>query len=259
MMRQSTKNLVGDILRQILNLTAILAAFGINVLANIAPFNGLTIGEISNTFFREVLITPANYAFAIWGVIYLGLIAFGVYQVLPAQRQNLSLRRMGYLLVLASLAQIVWVFFFQYRLFTLSLVAMVAILLPLIGIYLRLGIGYERVSKREKWFVHIPLSIYLAWISVATIVNVALTLYNLGWSGWGISAEVWTAIALITGAAIAAIVSLQRADVAFVLVIVWAFVAIAVRQANILMIAATAGGLAIALVLLLLLGLLRRP
>jgi hypothetical protein len=258
-MRQSTKNLVGDILRQILNLTAILAAFGINVLANIAPFNGLTIGEISNTFFREVLITPANYAFAIWGVIYLGLIAFGVYQVLPAQRQNLSLRRMGYLLVLASLAQIVWVFFFQYRLFTLSLVAMVAILLPLIEIYLRLGIGYERVSKREKWFVHIPLSIYLAWISVATIVNVALTLYNLGWSGWGISAEVWTAIALITGAAIAAIVSLQRADVAFVLVIVWAFVAIAVRQANILMIAATAGGLAIALVLLLLLGLLRRP
>ncbi len=259
MMRQSTKNLVGDILRQILNLTAILAAFGINVLANIAPFNGLTIGEISNTFFTEVLITPANYAFAIWGVIYLGLIAFGVYQVLPAQRQNLSLRRMGYLLVLASLAQIVWVFFFQYRLFTLSLVAMVAILLPLIEIYLRLGIGYERVSKREKWFVHIPLSIYLAWISVATIVNVALTLYNLGWSGWGISAEVWTAIALITGAAIAAIVSLQRADVAFVLVIVWAFVAIAVRQANILMIAATAGGLAIALVLLLLLGLLRRP
>jgi hypothetical protein len=258
-MRQSTKNLVGDILRQILNLTAILAAFGINVLANIAPFNGLTIGEISNTFFTEVLITPANYAFAIWGVIYLGLIAFGVYQVLPAQRQNLSLRRMGYLLVLASLAQIVWVFFFQYRLFTLSLVAMVAILLPLIEIYLRLGIGYERVSKREKWFVHIPLSIYLAWISVATIVNVALTLYNLGWSGWGISAEVWTAIALITGAAIAAIVSLQRADVAFVLVIVWAFVAIAVRQANILMIAATAGGLAIALVLLLLLGLLRRP
>ncbi len=258
-MRQSTKNLDRDILRQILNLTAILAAFGINVLANVAPFNGLTIGEISNTFFTEVLITPANYAFAIWGVIYLGLIAFGVYQVLPAQRQNLSLRRMGYLLVLASLAQIVWVFFFQYRLFTLSLVAMVAILLPLIEIYLRLGIGYERVSKREKWFVHIPLSIYLAWISVATIVNVALTLYNLGWSGWGISAEVWTAIALIAGAAIAAIVSLQRADVAFVLVIVWAFVAIAVRQANILMIAATAGGLAIALVLLLLLGLLRRP
>jgi hypothetical protein len=257
-MKQSTNYLDGDVIRQVLNLTAILAAFGINVLANVAPFNGLTIGEISNTLFRDVLITPANYAFAIWGVIYLGLIAFGVYQVRPEQRQNPSLRRMGYLLMLASLAQIAWVFFFQYRLFTLSLVAMLAILLPLIGSYLGLGIGYERVSRVEKWFVHIPLSIYLAWISVATIVNVALTLYNLGWNGWGISAEVWSAIALIAGAAIAATVGIQRADVAFVLVIVWAFVAIAVRQANIPLIAVTAGGLAIALILLLLFNVLRR-
>ncbi len=256
-MRQSTKYFDRDILRQALNLVAILAAFGINVLANVAPINGLTIGDISNTFFREVLITPANYAFAIWGVIYLGLIAFGVYQVLPAQRQNTSLRRMGYLLVLACLAQIAWVFFFQYRLFTLSLVAMLAILLPLIGVYLQLGIGSERVSRQEKWLIHIPLSIYLAWISVATIVNVALTLYNLRWNGWGISPEVWTVIGLIAGAAIAAIVSIRHANIAFVLVIAWAFVAIAVRQANILLIAATAGGLAIALIVLLIVNVLR--
>lgn len=247
-----------DLLRQLLNLSAILAAFGINVLANVAPFNGLTIGEISNTLFREVLITPANYAFAIWGVIYLGLITFGVYQILPAQRQNRALHRMGYLLVLASLAQIAWVFLFQYRQFALSLVAMLGILLPLIGVYLRLGIGCERVSRQQKWFVHTPLSIYLGWISVATIVNVAIALYDLDWNGWGIGSPLWTAIALVAGAAIAAVVSLQRADMAFVLVIVWAFVAIAVRQANIPLIAVTAGGLAIALVLLLVFGVLRR-
>lgn len=256
-MKQSTKFFDGDILRQVLNLTAILAAFGINVLANVAPVNGLSIGEISNTVFRNVLITPANYAFAIWGLIYLGLITLGVYQVLPAQRQNPALRQMGYLLVLASLAQIVWVFFFQYRIFTLSLVAMLAILLPLMAIYVRLEIGLRRASRAENWFVRIPLSIYLAWISVATIVNVATTLYSLGWSGWSISPEVWTAIALITGAVIAATISIQRVDVAFVLVIVWAFVAIAVRQASIPVIAATAGGLAIALIVLLVLGVLR--
>src|SRR4028119_71946 len=257
-MKQSTKSLDGDLLRQVLNLTAILAAFRTNVWANLAPPNGLTIGQISNTFFQEVLITPASYAFAIWGLIYLGLITFGVYQVLPAQRHNPSLRRMGYLLVLASLAQIAWVFLFQYQLFTLSLVAMLGILLPLIGVYLRLGIGNQRVSRKDRWFVHIPLSIYLAWISVATIVNVALTLYNLGYRGWGISPQVWTTLALIAGAAIAATVSIQRTDVAFVLVIVWAFVAIAVRQANIPLIAATAGGLAIALVGLLVFSILRR-
>lgn len=257
-MRQSTTSLNQDILRQFLTLIAILAAFGTNVLANVAPFNGLTIGEISNTFFKKVLITPANYAFAIWGLIYLGLIALGVYQVLPAQRQNPSLRRMGYFLVLASLAQIAWVFFFQYQLFTLSLVAMLGILLPLIGAYQRLGAGRDRISRIHKWLVSIPLSIYLGWISVATIVNVALVLYNLGWQGWGISPEVWTAIALVAGAAIAATVSIHRADIAFVLVIVWAFIAIAVRQANIPLIAITAVGLAIALVFSLVVSVLRQ-
>lgn len=257
-MKQSTNSLNQDILRQFLNLSAILAGFGINVLANVAPINGLSIGAISNTFFKEVLITPANYAFAIWGVIYLGLITFGVYQALPAQQQNPNLRRMGFLLVVASLAQIAWVFLFQYRLFALSLVAMIGILLPLIGVYLRLEIGKRRVSSKEKWFVHIPLSIYLAWISVATIVNVALTLYSLAWSGWGISPQVWSASALIAGAAIAATVSIMRSDIAFTLVIVWAFVAIAVRQAAQPLIAIAAGGLAIALIVLLLFSVIRR-
>jgi hypothetical protein len=247
-----------DILRAFLNLLAILAAFGINILANIAPFNGQTIGEISNTVFREVLITPANYAFAIWGLIYLGLISLGIYQVLPRPRQNANLRRIGYLLILASLAQIFWIFLFQYRLFTLSLLAMLGILLPLIVIYLRLEIGLRRVSKREKWLIQVPLSIYLAWISVATIVNVATTLYALGWDGWGINPEVWSAIALFAGAAIGAIVGIQRADLAFVLVIVWALVAIAVRRANIPLVAITSSGLAIVLILLITFKLLRR-
>jgi hypothetical protein len=247
-----------DIQRQFLNLLAILAAFGINILANIAPFNGQTIGEISNTVFRGVLITPANYAFVIWGLIYLGLISLGVYQVLPRQRQNVNLRRIGYLLVLASLAQIFWVFFFQYQLFTLSLFAMLGILLPLIVIYLRLEIGLRRVSRREKWLIQIPLSIYLAWISVATIVNVATTLYALGWNGWGINPEVWSAMALFAGAAIGGIVGIQRRDLAFVLVIVWALIAIAVRQASIPLITITAGGLASALILLITFNLLRR-
>lgn len=257
-MKQSTTSLDRDKLRQFLNLAAILAAFGMNVWANVAPLNGLTIGAISNTFFREVLIVPANYAFAIWGLIYLGLLSFGVYQVLPAQAQNPSLRRMGYLLVVACLAQIAWVFVFQYQWFTLSVLAMLGILLPLIGVYQRLGIGTNRVSRLEKWLVHIPLSIYLAWISVATIVNVASTLYSLGWNGWGIDSQLWTAIALIAGGAIAAIVTIGHRDIAFVLVFVWAFVAIAVRQGNILLITTTAGGLAIALILLLVFSLLRR-
>ena len=236
-----------DTLRQGINLGAILAALGINIYTNVNPPNGITIGDISNTLFRDVLITPANYAFAIWGLIYLGLVSFGIYQGLPNQRQNTHLRRIGYLIAIASLSQIAWVFLFQYKFFLLSVVAMLLILLPLMAIYLRLGIGKERVSRNEKWLVHIPISIYFAWISVATIVNVATALYSVNWNGWGISPQVWTVIMLVVASAIAATIIQQRRDVAFPLVFVWAFVAIAIRQFNIPLIAVTASGLAFAL------------
>lgn len=258
-MRQSTKYLNQDFLRQVFTLGAIFAAFAVNVLANVTPINDLTIGEISNTLFGDVLITPANYAFAIWGLIYLGLIALGVYQGLPSQRHNHSFRQIGYFLVVASVAQISWVCLFQYRQFTLSLVAMLAILLSLIGSYWRLGVGKRWIAWREKWFVHIPLSIYLAWISVATIVNAAVTLHHVGWSGWGLGSEAWTAIALVVGAAITAIVIVQKGDIAYTFVIVWAFVAIAVRQADKPPIVLTAVGLAFALVVLLYWSVLRPP
>jgi len=252
------KSLDHTVLRQWANLIAIIAAFGINVFANIAPVNGLSIGDISNRFFSEVQIIPANYAFAIWGLIYLGLISFGIYQVLPAQRDNPHLRQIGYFLVVASLAQIVWIFLFEYQRFVLSLVAMLVILLPLIAIYWRLRIGEQRVSRQEKWLVHIPLSIYLAWISVATIVNVAIAFYSLGWRGEPLSPEIWTVIMILVGGGIAATIARKRVDIAFPLVIIWAFIAIAVRQANQPLIAMTAGGVALGLGLFLLLGWLRR-
>ncbi|MBW4492225.1 MAG: tryptophan-rich sensory protein [Oscillatoria princeps RMCB-10] len=254
-MKQSSQLLNSDTLRSFANLMAILAAFGVNVLANIAPINGLSIGAISNQFFSEVLIIPANYTFAIWGLIYLGLIAFGIYQVLPAQRQNPLLRRTGYLLVVASLSQIVWVLLFQYRLFPLSVVAMLGILLPLIALYLRLGIAPQRVSRAEKWFVRVPLSIYLAWICVATIVNVAIALYSLGWNGWGAGAPIWTVLVMAVGAAIAANIALGRADIAYALVTVWAYVGIAVRQASQPLILGAALSLALAVLLALFRGL----
>ena len=241
-----------DTLRQILTLAAILAAIVVNTITNLAPPSGQNVGEIANTVLSGVLITPANYAFAIWGVIYLGLICLAVYQALPAQKRNSHLRKLDYLLVIASLAQIVWIFLFEYQLFALSVVAMLLILIPLIVLYLRLDIGIKRVSRREKWFVNIPVSIYLAWISVATIVNVASALYIGGWNGWGISDPVWTAIMVIVGGAIAATVALQRGDTAFVLVYAWAFIAIALANLNTLLIVGTAAGLAIILVLLVL-------
>ena len=231
-MQQSTQSDNRDFLRQLATLAAIITAFVINVISNIFPLNGLSIGQISNTLFKNVLIIPANYAFAIWGLIYLGLFAFGIYQFLPNQKDDSDLRNTGYLLVIASIAQSIWVYLFLSRLFVFSVVAMLLILLPLIGVYLRLDIGNRYVSQRKKWCIYKPISIYLSWISVATIVNVACALYSLSWNGWGISAEVWTITMLLIAAAIAVVIVIQRRDIAYTGVTVWAIFAIAIKHWN---------------------------
>jgi hypothetical protein len=237
-----------------LSIATLFAIFGTlltNSLSNFFPPGGLSVAQIANTILKGVLITPANYAFSIWGLIYTGLIAYGIHQFLPAQRRNPTLQRVNLLLIAACIAQVGWIYLFTLRLFGFSIIAMLAIFLPLMQSYLLLGIGHVRVGRSQKWLVHIPFSIYLAWISVATIVNVASALYIAQWQGWGIGAEGWTVIMLIVATAIVAIVALQRSDTAFVLVYIWAFVAIAIRQSSVLPIAITAvvGATAIAALL----------
>jgi hypothetical protein len=239
-----------DRLRQITTLAAILGSIAINTFSNKFPPNGVNIGTLSNTLFNDVQILPANYAFAIWGLIYIGLIAFGIYQLQPAQRRSPRLRRCGYLLVLACLAQCAWIYLFLARLFPLSTIAMLGILVPLMVMYQRLGIGQQHVSRQMLWLVDIPISIYLGWISVATIVNVAIALYSLNWNGWGIASPVWTVMVMVVSATIALLMLIQRRDRAYALVIVWALIAIAIRQANTPLIVGAGVVLAIALTLL---------
>jgi hypothetical protein len=251
-MKPSLQHIDSDLLRQLATIAAVFGGIVINIWSNLNPPGGLNVGQISNTLFAPVQIIPANYAFAIWGLIYLGLIAFGIYQLLPAQRENPSLQRSGWLLVMASIAQAGWIYLFLARLFPWSVAAMLGILLPLMGMYLRLGIGQHPVSRQERWFVHYPISIYLGWITVATVVNVALALHSLNWNAWGIAAPVWTVIMIVVSGAIAAIVTRQRRDMAYPLVIIWALVAIAVRQVNAPLIAVTAVVMVVILALLLL-------
>lgn len=242
-----------------LTLLAIISTFAVNVWSNFSPINGQTIGEISNTLFADVQIIPANYAFAIWGLIYLGLFGFGIYQLLPAQRSNPRLQSVRPLLILACIAQAVWVFFFLERQFWLSLVAMLVILLPLILIYRRLGVGRQPVSRGEKWLVQVPFGIYLGWISVATIVNVAIALYSQGWNGSGISPTVWTVLMMAVATLVAAGLTIRHREIAFPLVIIWALVAIAVRQTTIPFIVITAIALSFALAVLVFLKVMARP
>ncbi len=238
------------IIRQIVTLLSIITAFGMNVFANISPPNGLTIGEISQQIFKDVLITPASYAFAIWGLIYLGLISLAIYQALPSQRNDALLRQIGYKLAIASIAQTIWVICFLYRQYAVSFLAMLCILLPLIAAYWSLPFK-SRISRWQKWLIRTPISIYLAWISVATVVNGAVVLSSWQWGGWGISAVGWTVIMLLVAGFITHFVTIPRFDLAYAGVFVWALIAIAIKNSEIILISGTAIGLSIALIVLL--------
>ncbi len=227
-----------DLPRQIVNFVAVVATLVINGLANALPLNGQTTGEISDRF--EVYFVPAGYVFSIWGVIYVGLLAFAIYQLLPAQRKNPRLQRIGYLPALGGLANSLWIFLWHYERFPLTLLAMLGLLAVRITTYLLLGIGHTRFSTAESWCLAVPTSIYLGWITVATIANITAVLAYLNWDGWGIPPEIWAVIMLIAGLAIASAVSITRGDIAYMLVIVWAFAGIAVKHANIPLVTSSA-------------------
>lgn len=234
--------------RLFLSVFTLISIFGtllVNTLSNLFPPKGLNIGEISRQLFGNVLITPAGYAFAIWGVIYIGLIVYGFYQLRSTSRRDRILQALNIRLILACFAQMVWVVLFTFQKFALSVIAMVIILIALASAYLLLG--KQRRSNR-RWSnrhptqaIDIPLSIYFAWITLATIVNVACALTAAQWSGWGISPLLWTIGMVMVSFLLGLVALLQRRDYAFTGVIIWAQVAIALRHLNTLPLCLTAG------------------
>ncbi|NOH02066.1 MAG: tryptophan-rich sensory protein [Chloroflexi bacterium] len=217
-----------DSLRQFVNLVSVVLALAVNILASTLPLNGQNTGEISDRF--QVYFVPAGYVFAIWGVIYIGWIAFTVYQFLPSQRENPRLRRLEYLFALSSVANAAWLFCWHYNQFGLSVLVMLSLLGLLVASYLQLDVNRFPVSAVERWSVDIPFGVYLGWITVATVANVSDWLYLVEWNGFGIPAQVWAVVMLAVASLLGLAMSLARRDAAYLSVLVWAFIGIAVKQ-----------------------------
>lgn len=229
-----------------LNFTVLLATLGVNYLANALPINNQTTGEISDRF--EVLFKPAGYAFSIWGLIYLGLLLFGIYQLLPRQRTSSLTDKIGLFFILSCFANMSWILDWHYELFAFSVMVIIILLISLIIIYVRLGIGVEKVSLKEKWLVHQPFSLYLGWISVATIVNITVYLEWLNWGGFGLSPVFWFVVLSLVGLVLSFYIAFTRKDYVFNLVILWAYIAIAVQNAEVAVVSTIsliAGGVAV--------------
>ncbi|MFZ0532817.1 MAG: hypothetical protein WAM09_06520 [Anaerolineales bacterium] len=220
-----------DILRQFFVVLTIIATLVVNVLADVLPINGLNTGQISDRF--QVYFVPAGYVFSIWGVIYLGLIAFTVFQALPSQRENPRMRATGWWIALGGLANSAWIFLWHYEQFPLTIIAMLVLLGSLIVTYLRLGIDRSAVSASETWTTRVPFSIYLGWITVATVANVTSLLDYLKWNGFGIAPEIWMWIVLAAVLVIAVLMNFTRRDIAYSLVILWALAGISVKHTDV--------------------------
>ena len=224
-----------DLVRQITVVLSVIGTITVNILANALPFNGLATGAISDQF--KVYFVPAGYVFAIWGLIYIGMLAFAVYQALPSQRENPYLRKAGYWFALSGVFNSLWLFLWHYQIFPLTIVIMLGLLASLLVIYLQLEIGQRRVSAAEKWSLHLPISLYLGWISVATIANASDVLDYIKWSGWGVAPEIWTVIMLAAALVLGLAMIFTRAEIAYPGVLIWAIIGIALKQAGVPLVA----------------------
>jgi hypothetical protein len=223
-----------------LNIVAFVFVVFVNGLAGSTTLiGGKNTAQISDA--HPTLITPAGYVFSIWGVIYILLGICVVFQALQSKQGKEFRKKVGWLFILSCILNISWLFLWQFEYLTFSVVIMFMLLAALILIYLRLEIGKSAVSLREKLAFHVPFSVYLGWITIASMANVASALVSVKWDGFGISFDAWAALIVIIALLITLIVIFTRKDVAYTLVVIWALVGIAVKQSanqNILMITA---------------------
>ncbi len=216
----------------ILNLIGFLGTIVVNGLANALPLNNKTTGELSDKY--PNLFVPAGLTFSIWGVIYILLAIFVIYGLVISIKNNTQktafIGNIGILFFISSLANIGWIFAWHYGILPLSLVLMLVILGSLITIYLRLHIGKSDSSSSEKYLVHIPFSVYLGWITIATIANVTAVLVDINWNTFGLGEQFWAVAVIIVGIAIALSVPFTRKDIFYCLVVDWALLGILLKR-----------------------------
>ena len=219
----------------ILNLLGFLGTVVVNALANILPLNGITTGELSDLY--PNLFVPAGLTFAIWGLIYVLLAIFVIHPLIPSVRRDAQkvdfVQRIGPLFLVSCLANIGWIFAWHYRILPLSLVLMLILLGCLLAIYLRLNVGKSEATKTERYFVHLPFSVYLGWITIATIANVTALLKNADWNAWGLSEQFWAVAVIVVGIAIALAILFTRKDIYYCLVVDWALLGILLKRLSV--------------------------
>ncbi len=231
-----------DRLRSILVLAATGGTIAFNWLAATGRINGVTPQEISDQY--PTLVTPAGYAFSIWSLIYLGLLAFSVYQLLPANAAKFRNFRSLYITTCAL--NCAWIFFWHSDQIAVSFIVIVALLITLMLINIR---NREWGSLTEFWTVNAPFGIYFGWVTAATLINSAVLLVYWKVEMSGSASTALGVVLILLAAALGLAVRKWLTNYFYPLAIAWALTAIAVKQSgHTLIVAATAVGVGACLI-----------
>ncbi len=203
----------------------------VNALAVLLPINGITTQELSNRI--PNLFVPAGITFSIWSIIYVLLILFILYQindVIIKKKDSDYVEKISFYFIIASLSNIVWIFLWHYEQVNLSILAMIILFLSLFMIYQRLKIGKIKTSLKEKMLIHLPISVYIGWITVATIANITAILVDNTAGDLLLGEVTWTILVIFVATLITIIILKNRTDIAYSLVIIWALIGIAIKR-----------------------------
>ena len=209
----------------------VLITIVVNMLAVLLPLNGKSTASISDQF--QVYFVPANYVFSIWSLIYLGLIGFTIYQFVLKPAQYKIVKEIAPAVILTGVFNSIWLFMWHYEYFAWTLPLMIALLVSLIFIVVKLQKVKE--SDKPRFFdllIKLPFSIYIGWITVATVANATDVLYLLQFNGFGMQPQLWGAIMMLIAGALGLIGIKKNGDFAYAAVIVWAVTGIGVKFSN---------------------------
>jgi hypothetical protein len=210
---------------------AYIAMVVVNFLANSLPINNRSTGAISEAY--PNLFAPAGLTFSIWGLIYLMLAAYVIYQLTSfekkgSQNKESLLKKINLLFIGTSIANISWIFAWHYDFIGLSVIIMAILLILLIRIADILNV--EKMTYLEKILICTPFSLYFGWITVASIANIVVFLVSIGWNGFGIADFIWTSIILVIGLLMGILRMHKDKNIAYGLVLIWAYLGILIKH-----------------------------
>lgn len=216
---------------QLSNIIALLITIIMNYLSNTGVFNNSTMATVSAKY--QNLFTPAGYAFSIWGLIYIGLIAFAIYQsqgLFNKKETPEVVEKIGWMFVISCIANCLWILAWLYDYTGASVIIMIALLLSLCSIVVRTRMEFDLITFKRVALEWWPFAIYFGWITVAIIANIAAYLTKIEWDGFGISAVNWTIIMILAAMFINLFVTWNRNLRESASVGVWALIAVAVAN-----------------------------